>query len=401
MTVIPADLTVADPASLGIDTAKLDELRARVRREVDDGLLPSCQWALARHGRLVAFETFGPRTNDTRYGIFSATKALVASTVWQLIAEGSIDVSRRVADLIPEFATNGKDGITIEQVMLHTSGFPLAPLGPPAWDTSAGRREAFGRWRLNWEPGTAYEYHATSAHWVLAELIETVTGQDFRDVVHARVTEPLGLPRILGLALDDQDGIADLELCGEHASAEELKAAFGIEELPVGEVTDQVLLQLNRPEARVVGLPGGGGVTTAAVVALFYQGLLHNQAGLWDPEVLADATGTVRNDFPDPLTHTPANRALGVIVAGDDGRAPFRGFGHTQSPRTFGHNGAGGQIAWADPDSGLSFCYLTNGNDLHELRQPRRGIGISSRAAVCVRPGALTSGVGPDDDHGE
>ena len=384
MTVIPADLTVDDPASLGIDVAKLDELRARVHQEVEQGLLPSCQWALARNGRLAAFETVGPTTNSTRYGIFSATKTFVASTVWQLIAEGSIDVSRRVADYIPEFGTNGKEGITVEQVMLHTSGFPLAPLGPPAWDTGAGRREAFARWRLNWEPGTAYEYHATSAHWVLAELIELATGQDFRDAVHSRVTEPLGLPRILGLALDDQDDIADLELSGHHAPPEELKAAFGIEELPVGEVTDQVLLQLNLPEARVVGIPGGGGVTTAAVVALFYQALLHDQAGLWDPEVLADATGRVRNSFPDPLTQTPANRALGVVVAGDDGRAHFRGFGHTQSPRTFGHNGAGGQLAWADPDSGLSFCYLTNGYDLHELRQPRRGIGISSRAAVCV-----------------
>jgi CubicO group peptidase (beta-lactamase class C family) len=384
MTVVPADLTVDDPASLGIDTVKLEELRTRVRQEVDDGLLPGCQWALARHGRLAAFETVGPRTNDTRFGIFSATKPFVASTVWQLIAEGSIDVSRRVADYIPEFGTNDKKGITVEQVMLHTSGFPLAPLGPPAWDTSEGRREAFARWRLNWEPDTAYEYHATSAHWVLAELIETATGTDFRDAVHARVTAPLGLPRILGLALDAQDDIADLELSGEHAPPEELKATFGIEELPVGEVTDQVLLQLNLPEARVVGIPGGGGVTTAAVVALFYQALLHDPAGLWDPDVLADATGNVRNSFPDPLTQTPANRALGVVVAGDDGRAHFRGFGHTQSPRTFGHNGAGGQLAWADPESGLSFCYVTNGYDLHELRQPRRGIGISSRAAVCA-----------------
>jgi len=80
----------------------------------------------------------------------------------------------------------------------------------------------------------------------------------------------------------------------------------------------------------------------------------------------------------------PANRGLGVVIAGDDGKAPFRGFGHTQGPRTFGHNGAAGQICWADPDSGLSFSYLTNGNDVHMLRQARRTIGISSRAAVCA-----------------
>jgi CubicO group peptidase (beta-lactamase class C family) len=58
--------------------------------------------------------------------------------------------------------------------------------------------------------------------------------------------------------------------------------------------------------------------------------------------------------------------------------------GKTVSPRAFGHNGAGGQIAWADPETGLSFCYLTNGLDQHELRQWRRTTGIASRAANCV-----------------
>ncbi len=71
-------------------------------------------------------------TLETRYVIFSATKAFVASAAWLLIGEGSLDIDRRVAEYIPEFATNGKDVVTVEQVMLHTSGFPRAPLGPPA-----------------------------------------------------------------------------------------------------------------------------------------------------------------------------------------------------------------------------------------------------------------------------
>ena len=375
---------VVDPESLGIDAGRLDELRARVRREIDSGLLPSCQYALARDGQLAAFETLGDAGPDTRYVIFSATKAFVASAAWLLIADGSLDIERRVAEYIPEFATNGKDVVTVEQVMLHTSGFPRAPLGPPAWADRDRRLEAFSRWRLNWEPGTAHEYHPTSAHWVLAELIERTSGRDYRDFVHERVTGALGLPRVLGIAPDDQDGIAELELSGEPATAEELQEIFGVPELPVTEVTDAALLSFNEPEVRAVGVPGGGGVATAATVALFYQALLHDPNRLWDPEVLADATGRVRNNLPDPLLGVTANRALGVVVAGDDGKANRRGFGHTQSPRTFGHNGAGGQIAWADPDSGLSFCYVTNGRDLNPIREGRRGIGLSSRAAVCA-----------------
>jgi CubicO group peptidase (beta-lactamase class C family) len=75
---------------------------------------------------------------------------------------------------------------------------------------------------------------------------------------------------------------------------------------------------------------------------------------------------------------------LGVVVAGDDGKSNLRGMGHTVSPRAFGHNGAGGQIAWADPDTGVSFCYLTNGLDQHVLREARRTSGIASKAAVCA-----------------
>jgi CubicO group peptidase (beta-lactamase class C family) len=376
---------VVDPESLGIDAGRLDELRSRVRREIDGGLLPSCQFALARDGRLAAFETVGDAGPSTRYVIFSATKAFVASAAWLLIGEASLDIDRRVAEYIPEFAGNGKDVVTVEQVMLHTSGFPRAPLGPPAWADRDRRLEAFTKWRLNWDPGTAHEYHPTSAHWVLAELIERIAGRDYRDFIHERVTGALGMPRVVGIPPADQNDIAELTLCGEPASPDELEAIFGVPELPVTEVTDDALLSFNRPDVRAVGVPGGGGVATAATLALFYQALLHNPGGLWDPDVLADATGRVRNTFPDLLAlGAPANRALGVVIAGDDGNANRRGFGHTQSPRTFGHNGAGGQIAWADPESGLSFSYVTNGRDRNPIREGRRSIGISSRAAVCA-----------------
>jgi CubicO group peptidase (beta-lactamase class C family) len=92
----------------------------------------------------------------------------------------------------------------------------------------------------------------------------------------------------------------------------------------------------------------------------------------------------VRNTFPNPLLGHPINRTRGLVVAGDDGRSNYRGMGKTVSPRAFGHNGAGGQIAWADPASGLSFCYLTNGLDRNVLREPRRTTAVASLAAVCA-----------------
>ena len=110
-----------------------------------------------------------------------------------------------------------------------------------------------------------------------------------------------------------------------------------------------------------MGVPGAGAISDAADIALLYQAFLHNPDQLWDPLVLADATGRIRNTHLDPFTGVPANRTLGLSVAGDDGKAVMREFGKATGPRAFGASGLGGQIAWADPDTGLSFCYLTNG----------------------------------------
>jgi CubicO group peptidase (beta-lactamase class C family) len=330
------------------------------------------------------WQSFGDAPLESRYVMFSATKAVVAGAVWILMGEGLLDVTVPVATLIPEFAPNGKDAITVEQVLLHTSGFPRAPFAASDWDDRERRLARFSSWRTNWEPGTRFEYHPTTAHWVLAEIIERCTGADFRAFIRTRILGPLGLAALeVGVAPDRQGDINDLVLTGEPATPDELEAAIGIRELPMTEVTPDALMSFNRPEVRSVGVPGGGGVSNAADLALYYQALLDDRAGIWKPEVLADVTGNVRNHLPD-FMGTPANRSLGLVIAGDDGRSAARGMGHTVSPRAFGHNGAGGQIAWADPATGLSFAYLTNGLDQNELRQWRRTSGIASRAAVCV-----------------
>ena len=369
--------------------AKIEQLAERARREIDAGLLPSCQYALALDGEIVAGETLGEATPESRYVVFSATKAPVVATFWTLMQDGDVDITLPVRYYVADFMADGDPDrggvITVEQVLLHTSGFPSAPMGPPDWWTREGRLARMRSWRCNWEPGSAYEYHPTSAHWVLGEIIETVTGTDVRTVVADRVLEPHGLQRLrLGVPEGEQGDIAPLVATGEPATPDELEATFGVRELPLTEVTDEALLRFNDPGYRELGVPGGGGVSDAADLARFYQALLHNPKGVWDDDLLADVTGNVRNTFRDPLLGQPAGRTLGLIVAGDDGFAAHRGFGKTGSPSRFGHNGAGGQLAWADPASGLSFTYLTNGIDAHRIRQAKRGVALSSIAADCA-----------------
>jgi CubicO group peptidase (beta-lactamase class C family) len=393
----PSSPSFDSAADAVVDPEALAALVARCHREVDDGVLPSAQVAVAKDSQIVAFETFGDAAPDSRYVIFSATKPFVASALWLLLGAGAVSIDQRVAEVIPEFGTNGKEVITIKQLLLHEGGFPQAPLGHPMWADRALRLEQFGRWRLNWEPGTAFEYHPTAAHWVIAELIERLSGVEYREFIQQRVLDALGLKKFrLGVPLDEQGDINLLEVCGEPPTNAELEQLLGIPGITLeslqGEVTEAVLVAFNTPDVRTVGVPGGGGVSTAADVALFYQALMHNPGGLWDPAVLASGTREVYGRFPDPTWHVPSNRALGTVIAGEQPDAALRGFGHTVSPRAFGHAGAGGQLAFADPDSGVSFCYLTNGLDANMIRMGRRGSSIANYVGRLVHGAGVGAG---------
>ncbi|HEV7525464.1 MAG TPA: serine hydrolase domain-containing protein [Acidimicrobiia bacterium] len=340
------------------------------RRLVDDGATPACQVAVARDNEVVCFETFGAATNNTRFCAWSATKPIVASAVWLLIGDGLLDPNRPVAHYVPEFATNGKEVVTVEQVLLHTSGFPNAPMDALEGGDAVTRAKRFTEWRLEWEPGTRFEYHATAAHWVLAELIERLSGDDFRDFVEARVCAPNGLPRVLGLEREEQDDIAPATPLGSPP------------------VDSKVLhvdpTSLDGPAVRAAGVPGGGAIMTAATMVRFYQALLHDPNDVWNAGVLRDAKTNVRCSFPDPLMQVPANRSLGLVLAGDDGLHQFRYamFGKGNSPGSFGHAGAYSQVAWADPATGISFSFLKNGLQADMMADAVNVIPITDAAAA-------------------
>lgn len=372
-----------NPVQHSLDTSRIAELRGRVQHAIDKGPLPSIQIALAHKGELALFETFGAADNNTRYNIYSCTKPLVASAIWKLMSEGLIALDRTVAYYIPEFGMHGKQDVTVEQVLCHTAGFPQAKLAAPRWWTREGRLKAMQEWRLDWEPGSRMEYHSLSAHWVLVELMERLTDNDFRQYIRTNIIDPLGIKGLrLGVPPDEQGDIAEAVLVGKPPQSDELKDLLGLS-INWPNSADQSLLMFNEPEVRALGVPGGGAVATAADVALFYQGLMHNPKKLWSPQILEDAIGRVRVDFSDPITGAPANRGLGVVIAGSGKYLPYRGMGTAVSPRSFGHQGAGGQLAWGDPGSGISFCLLTNGLDANPLRSAQLCAAASNRAGAC------------------
>lgn len=377
---------VAGVEELGLDAEKVEALLARVRREVDEGLLPAAQIALARNGQVAVSASFGTAQPESLTCIFSATKGITSAAAWLLFQEGKLGEDEKVAEIIPEFASNGKADITVQQLFTHTAGFPHAPFRPLQWNSKAETLQRFSQWRLSFEPGTQFEYHPTSTMWVIAEIIERRSGSSYRDFVRERVIEPLGLGNLfVGLPEAENARALPVEHSGEPLTEADYKR-MGMPVPPDTEVTEAALLAFNTPEVRAVGVPGGGGYANAYDMALFYQALLHggrDDVTLWSADTLADVRRVRSGDLTDPMFRKPANRGLGIIISGDESRS-FRGFGKTNSPQAFGHNGAGGQLCWADPATGLSLAYLTPGHDRDAIRQGRRGVAISSLAAACV-----------------
>ena len=345
----------ADLESLGIRKDQIDRLVALIERHIAEGRYPGCQIALARYGKLGLFRSFGnavtgpaPRAaaDDTLWLLYSNTKVVTAVALWVLAERGLFSFSDRIADHVPEFRKYAKGNITVLQTITHQAGFPNAVVGPDAWADHKRLREVVCDFPLEWSPGSKVHYHGLTAHWTLGVLIEAVTGKDFRDVIRETVTEPLGLARELHVGLP------------ESAFA---RAADMHEPKPAGDGF-QPSTDANSTAWRKGGAPGGAGYGTARAMAALYQMMLSGgELGgrrLISPRMLQYAIRNHTGDRVDEFMGMPMHRGLGPHLRGTT--ATIRGLGAIASPRAFGHGGVGTSYCWGDPDSGVSFAYITN-----------------------------------------
>ena len=246
------------------------ELLDAARADVESGQVPACQIAVARRNEIVAFDTFGDATDTTRFGIFSATKPIVASAIWLLIADGLIDVTRRVCDYIPELRSTARSGHRPAGVAHTSRGFRTEVKSDNDGADPTRRRGRFAQWKLEWEPGTRFEYHAAVAHWVLADLIERVSGDDFRDFIEQRVCAPNSVSR----ACSACQSLPNPTSRRSSRSAKNPARSGAV------------------PSMTPLLAPGNPGRRRQRPqpISRFYQALLHNPHELWDPAVSADIT---------------------------------------------------------------------------------------------------------------
>jgi len=224
-------------------------------------------------------------------------------------------------------------------VLTHTGGFPMAPLGYPKMKDPEQRLQAFSRWRLTYEPGTKLEFHLTSAAWVIAEICERRTGQPLAEYLRTSIAEPLGLSIELGVPPDRQ--------ATTLAPIEPIGLAPG-EEAPIDPWGP---FYLKDPDVLAAGEPSHSIVASAADMALLFQALYHS--GLWSAEAVTEGTREQVNMVVSGDYGTGRHARLGLFV--------MLGEVDTMSPQAFGHGGAPSQLSFCDPESGISFCFTTNG----------------------------------------
>jgi CubicO group peptidase (beta-lactamase class C family) len=349
-------LESAEPEAVGLNRQSLERLATIVEGHIADGRYPGAQVAVARHGKLAFLKTFGaarlaperlPARDDTLWLLYSNTKVVTAAAIWALVEDGALTFHDRIADHVPEFARHGKGDITVLQVITHQGGFPGSTHWlPKAWEDHELLRKNVCDFTLEWTPGSRVHYHGLSAHWVLAVLIEAIAKVDFRDYVRTRVTERLGLGSDLFLGVPDAHMARTVEM---HE--------------PAADGAGQTRLEMeNTDTCRRAGVPGGGGFATARAMAAFYQALLNggewNGGRLVSRRMIQYVTRNFTGDRPDLFMGMPMHRGLGPHSRGTT--PAIRGLGSIASPTSFGHGGVGSSYCWGDPESGVSFAYLTN-----------------------------------------
>jgi len=361
--VVPINTSTAQPSAadlnqFGIDPRRFERVYDRINADVRAGLYPGAAIALARGGRILAESTFGnarladresgteaiAANQETLWLLFSQTKPITSCALWILAERGLLNLHHPVAFYLPDFACGGKQDITAYHLLTHQAGFPSANVPEAAWQDYDLLRRSVCDFALEHAPGSKVFYHGYAAHWVQAVLIQEITGCDFRRFIKEEVLAPLGLNNIfVGVPESDHHRLAGSYQCtagGEH----------------------EISHEFDNTDFYLSGVPGAAGYATAGDIALFYQMLLGlgqlNGKRILSPRMVQYATSNQTGDRLDEFFGMPMHRALGVHVRGHS--PTIRGLSSIAHPSTYGHGGVGTSYSFADPDSGVSFTYLTN-----------------------------------------
>ncbi|KPI03197.1 beta-lactamase [Actinobacteria bacterium OK074] len=321
------------------------------------------QLAAYVHGRRVVDLWAGPGTDEhSLYGVYSSTKGAAHLVVALLVQDGVLDLDREVAHYWPEFAAEGKAAVTLRELISHRAGVVGLDAGftPEELADDRAIAQRLATQRPFWRPGTAFGYHGLTIGALTGEVVRRVTGRTLQEVYEERVRAPYGLDFYLGLPEAEEPRYRSAQpMLPTPAQQAQLAAApsgpHTLTSIAFNNHVPQPFALADFPNSRTVraqGQASAGGVGSARGLAGLYAAAIGEFDGrppLLKPDTAAEFA-QIHSVGLDLVAR--AEQAFGLgFQATAQGSYPFLGAG------SFGHGGAAGSQAFADPRSGLAYGY--------------------------------------------
>ena len=327
------------------------EVQAVLERLVQDGPEIGLQVAAYLDGELVIDAWAGlidpagrrPVDGQTLFSASSTGKGIAATCIHLLAERGQIDFAAPVAQYWPEFGANGKEGVTVRDVLTHRAGVPYPPPGFDLamlidWDRMC---QGIAQLPLSWPPGTKTGYHNYTFGFIVGELVRRIDGRPIARFLQEDVCRPLQIDSLFfGVPVEEMERVATF--------------TAGVRSAPAQPPTPIVTSDYNRPEVRTACIPSSGMIVNARSLARHYA--LLAQGGALDGTRLLSAeriraAARLQTDAMDEIYKVSVKRGLGYRLGDDTG--PGAGAG------ALGHVGAA-MFGYADPDTRFAIGFLKN-----------------------------------------
>ena len=320
--------------------------------------------AVFRHGRCVVDLTGGetrkgaPYPHDALQLFYSVTKGVTTFCLMHLATQGKLELDAPVTLYWPEFGQAGKERVTVRQLLSHQAGLcsiaqSVAMADLANWDRVVGLLAAQ---KPAWPPGTAHGYHALTFGFLAGELIRRISGKSVGTYLQEAFARPMGLELFIGLPLHLNDRVdmlfdAPANLALGRALAD---AAMNPRSLTHATFANPPIDTdiFNDPAVWAIELPGANGIGSARSLAALYSTAVDGPLRQISEETVNDFRRECVFGDDLVLTEQPTRFGAGFMLPCP--RDPML------SLNSFGHNGRGGSLAFADPESGIAFAYVGN-----------------------------------------
>jgi CubicO group peptidase (beta-lactamase class C family) len=316
-------------------------------------------------------DTHRPWKHDTIAALASTTKTFAAGALLLLVERGQVELDAPVARYWPEFAQNGKDEITVRVLLSHRAGLPSMEARPVTWEDLRDWTpitDTLAAAAPEWPPGTSHGYHGVTFGHLVGEIVRRVSGTSLGEFFAREIAGPLGLDCYIRVPDAELSRMATMVV----PDAEQVMLGMEVPELAdmVRALNDPTSLTYrsmfgsvaigwdatNDPSTYQVESPSMDGVASAPSLARYYAALIGEVDGvrLLGPQLMEQVRHSY-GDGIDEILQVRTSWGLGFALPGGPmWPAPEEIAG------LFGHSGASGSFAFADPERGLAVAYVPN-----------------------------------------